>query len=192
MTSDSRKGVRMLAAIIASLFAVAVFTGCTSKSNDSGLAGPATSQPADEHWIHDQRLRLLMAKLSKRNPYLPTDGSPDPQSNRRGTPEGFVEVAAIANAIMVAADQLPGVTATIKMNEADRSGFLAQARNLHQQAERLRDAARQERIDQMQLHMASLDSSCISCHTEYREFSGDINKSLELPTDSTQTRKPAQ
>ncbi len=84
-------------------------------------------------------------------------------------------MATLADALMRAADQLPEVAGKIKMNEADRRGFLAEAQVLREQAERLRDAARQRRIEQMQIHMASLNSTCISCHSRYRDFAGQLH-----------------
>lgn len=156
-----------------------ILAGCapsapTTPQATSPAARP-TSQPMNAHWVQDQRLRLVMAELAKRNPNWPKSIPQEPESPAKGKPEDFAEVAALSESLMQAADRLPDVAGGIKMGEADRRGFLAEAQVLHDQAERLRDAARQQLIEQMQIQMTSINSTCISCHSRYRDFSGQLN-----------------
>ena len=136
---------------------------------------PPASQPLGAHWIQDQRLRLVMAQLSSRNPSWPAGIPQEPEAPGQGQPAQFDEVALLAAALESAADRLPEVAGGIKMTEADRRGFLAEAQTLRDQASRLQHAAEQHRIEQMQTQMALINSTCISCHSRYRDFSGQLN-----------------
>jgi cytochrome c556 len=70
----------------------------------------------------------------------------------------------------------------------DRGGFLAEAKVLHDQAQRLAVAARLHRIEQMQLHMTSINSTCISCHSRYRDFSGQLDSSYAVSSMGSQPK----
>jgi cytochrome c' len=135
---------------------------------------PASGQ-IGAHWIQDQHLRLVMAQLSSRNPSWPAGIPQEPESPGQGQPAQFDEVALLAAALGNAADQLPEVAGRIKMTEADRRGFLAEAQTLRDQASGLQHAAEQRRIEQMQTQMELINSTCISCHSRYRDFSGQLN-----------------
>jgi cytochrome c556 len=70
------------------------------------------------------------------------------------------------------------------MQEADRAGFTAEAHTLRDQANRLRDAARQQRLPQMRRDLDSIHATCLSCHNRYRDFSGQLNTTqTSLPLD---------
>jgi hypothetical protein len=152
-------------------------------------AEPAT-EPLGGHWVHNQRLRAVMAELSKRNPDWPASVPQEPEDAKAGKPKAFEDVAAHATALMVAADRLPDIASKLKMNEADRRGFLAEAQVLHDQAERLRTASGQGRIERMQIDMESINSTCISCHSRYRDFSGQLDRTQASlsPAESLKTR----
>jgi hypothetical protein len=149
-------------------------TNAPERSTSSTKAPAPTTRPTS-HWVQDKRLRTLMAELSKRNPNWPASMPQEPESPQKARDEDFNEVAREANGLMLAAEKLPDLTASLKMNEADREGFLAQARVLHDQARRLRDAARQRNVEQMQQDMIWLNSTCLSCHSRYRDFSGQLD-----------------
>jgi hypothetical protein len=152
------------------------------------LSGVATTQILGAHWIHGQALKQVMAELITHNPSWPSGMPQDPESKKVGSLEDFEKVALLANALMVSADQLPAVADKITMNEADRGGFLAEARVLHDQSQRLRDAATLHRIEQMQLHMNSINATCISCHSRYRDFSGQLDASNPIISKLTEPK----
>lgn len=149
-------------------------TSATNTTTTSNAARP-TTEPINSHWVQDKHLRELMAELSKRNPSWPASMPDEPEAIPKSREEDFEAVAREANGLMLAAEKFPSVAENIKMNEADREGFLAQARVLGEQARRLRDAARQRRLDQMQEQMVWLNSTCLSCHSRYRDFSGQLD-----------------
>lgn len=90
-------------------------------------------------------------------------------------PEDFDTVALLASDLMTSADEIPDRAKAIPMQDADRAGFVAEARTLRVQAQGLRDAARQQRIEQMQRQMDAINATCISCHSRYRDFAGQLN-----------------
>jgi hypothetical protein len=165
-------------------------TSCSSAvqtpSAPAAAVNAAASQALGAHWIQDQRLRVVMAQLSSRNPSWPAGLPQEPESPGQGKPEQFDEVASLATALESAADRLPEVGAAIKMTEADRRGFLAEAQTLRDQASRLQDAAQKRRIEEMQNQMNFINSTCISCHSRYRDFSGQLNtpKASASPAES--------
>lgn len=171
---------RILLAVITAVLAIALLMSCKS-SNQTAAAGSErakaepTTQPITAHWVQDQRLREVMAELSKKNPNWPAGIPQDPESQQLPKDESFDEVAQLANSLMLSAERIPEVASKIKMNEADREGFLAQARVLRDQAKRLRESARHHKIEQMQQDMAWLNSTCLSCHSRYRDFSGQLD-----------------
>jgi hypothetical protein len=163
------------------LFVIAMFASCKSseKNGTASQSGTAdaktTTGTITSHWVQDKRLREVMAELSKKNPNWPAGIPQEPESQQLPKNEDFDEVAQLANSLMLSAERIPDVASKIKMNEADREGFLAQARVLREQAKRLRDSARHHKIEQMQENMAWLNSTCLSCHSRYRDFSGQLD-----------------
>jgi hypothetical protein len=122
-----------------------------------------------------------MAELSKRNPIWPAGLPQEPEDPAAATqPNQFEEIAALANSLGEAADHLPGVAGRIAMSAADRAGFLAEARTLREQAAELQAAANRRSIEQMQRTMEGINSTCISCHSRYRDFSGQLNRTQAL------------
>ena len=177
---------RVLVGCGVSIFAAAALLSCKSGASDTTrTASPApTTQPMARHWVQDKRLREVMAQISQKNPNWPAGIPQEPESQQLPKPEAFDEVAELANSLMLSAEQIPKVTANVKMNEADRDGFLAQARVLRDQAKRLRDSARHHKIEQMQEDMAWLNSTCLSCHSRYRDFSGQLDSTrVSLPLE---------
>ena len=61
------------------------------------------------------------------------------------------------------------------MSVADRGGFNAEAQTLHDQATALRNAARANQVEPLQGMLDGINSTCIACHSRYRDISGDLN-----------------
>lgn len=149
-------------------------------------AGPATSpaaaigsssRPLAGHWAQDPRLRVLMAELNRENPSWPSGPPREPESPVAATrPYQFDEMAVLASDLAKAAADIPPATRTIPMSEADRSGFLAEAGTLRAQAAELHDAAIRRDVGQMQRQMDGINATCISCHSRFRDFAGQLNR----------------
>lgn len=184
------KRTQLLTTAALSLLAAATLPSCTAPASKPSDPPPAsspsthgttqTSQPIGAHWVHDRQLRQVMARLSQQKPSMPANVPDEPESPKSATPEDFNAVSLLAGQLMTAADQIPAVADKLKMTEADRAGFLAEAHTLHDQAQRLRDAARKQRIEQMQRDMDAINATCISCHSRYRDFSGQLNTTQSL------------
>lgn len=146
----------------------------TTSAGAPGLVPLVPASPS-KHWVQDERLRQIMAVLNKRNPDWPRDIPQEPEGTQSpGAGQQFDEVAALAGSLAVASEHIPDLAATLKMEEADRRGFIAEAKTLHDQAEQLRAAAGQRRIESMQRLMNGINFTCLSCHSRYRDFSGQL------------------
>ena len=78
----------------------------------------------------------------------------------------------LSDELAIAALRIPASITDAKINEADRAGFEAEANILHTQALRLGTAALAKKVEQMQQSLDAINSTCISCHSRYRDFSG--------------------
>ena len=153
----------------------------TAPASQPVLSAPATrgaaGGPTVGHWAQDPRLRTLMAELNQQNPTWP-DGRPRESESPAAATRAyqFDEMAVLAGALAKAADDIPAATSHVPMNEADRAGFLAEARTLRVQAVELRAAAGRRNVVQMQQQMDGINATCISCHSRYRDFAGLLNR----------------
>jgi hypothetical protein len=82
--------------------------------------------------------------------------------------------AKLADGLAAAAERIPSSVTTASMSEADRAGFQAEADTLRDQALRLGQAARTNQVEHMQESLDAISATCISCHSRYRDFSGQL------------------
>jgi hypothetical protein len=140
-------------------------------------ATPASREAVGQHWVQSDRLRPLMGEISataQRD--WPTGLPPDPEDKPNGElPRAIESAAALASELADAATRIPQSVAGTPMSEADRAGFQAEADTLHRQALRLGQAAREKRVEQMQRSLDGLNATCVSCHSRYRDFSGQLD-----------------
>lgn len=80
----------------------------------------------------------------------------------------------LAASLGQAARQIPAITSRHNMSQADRHSFQSAAAFLEDQANRLGRAARRGNIEEMQGLLDSIRASCISCHTRFKDVSGEI------------------
>ena len=96
-------------------------------------------------------------------------GSLDPQHDRR-----MQEAIGQSTALGDAAQRLPEIGSSVRMEEVDRRSFHAQAATLYDQAIRLETAARDGDLHAMQKVLADVEATCRSCHTRFRDISGPL------------------
>jgi cytochrome c556 len=152
-----------------------------SRSADASAPTARRQGPArlGEHWVQDERLRAVMAQISKHAERWPV-GLPDhpeaAQSNgsRADTDDAFRDAAALAEGLADAARQIPRSVADHPMSAEDRRGFAAEADRLRRHALDLRRAARGRSVEQMQRSLDRVSSTCVSCHSQYRDFAGEL------------------
>jgi cytochrome c556 len=166
---------------------------CTPSSPDSGssphaAAPPPTTDPAlaaqaswtpngvGQHWVQNQQLRALMKAMnSKTQADWPRDIPQDPEDPHSDNLDQMMASAAtLSDDLANAALLIPVSAGNSKMTEADSAGFQAEASTLHRQALRLGVAAKAKNIEQMQSSLDALGDTCISCHSRYRDFSGEL------------------
>jgi hypothetical protein len=130
-----------------------------------------------KHWVQDDQLRNLMKDISaKAQRNWPTDVPRDPEDQQSGDLSHAVQSAAtLSDGLAAAAVRIPASVSGMKMSEADTVGFQAEANLLRDQALRLGQAARAQKVEQMQQSLDAISSTCISCHSRYRDFAGQLN-----------------
>ena len=129
-----------------------------------------------QHWVQDQQLRTVMAELSLKTRESWPRGLPDdPEVPARPREETFRQAASLADDLASAAGRIPDSVAKLPLSEADRRGFSAEASRLHDNALRLKEAAGQRKLEPMQRALDQVNSSCIACHSKYRDFTGELN-----------------
>lgn len=152
-------------------------------------AAPAAKSDSPlKHWVQSQRLKSVMDQISKLHSSVPR-GLPDDVESTSGREASLAAASAAtaADDLAQTALRIPGVLEGRTLSEADRSGFLAEAHTLHDQAIRLRDAAQKFQIEPMQQALDQITSTCLSCHSRYRDLSGelDFRKAFAPRPDST-------
>jgi phage-related protein len=116
-------------------------------------------------------MKDLSAKTQRNWPKdLPQD--PEDQQSRRS--RDTMGAAKLADGLAAGAERIPASVTTATMSEADRAGFQAEADTLRDQALRLGQAARTNQVEQMQESLDAISATCISCHSRYRDFSGQL------------------
>jgi cytochrome c556 len=128
------------------------------------------------HWVQNQQLQALMKSVNaKTQANWPRHVPQDPEDPQSANPDAQMANAAIlADSLADAAVQIPASVTTSKMSDADSAGFQAEANTLHRQAVRLGQSARAKNVEQMQMSLDAISDTCISCHSRYRDFSGQL------------------
>ena len=171
----------LIIALVVLLFASCVQTQSTQKSAPAAPPAQPAAQaltPPTQHWIQDENLRQLMAQIGRRVPSLPAGVARGAQPDSRPVDAAdFEKIAALAAGLSQSSDQIVPVVKNIPITESDWRGFTDDAQRLHDQADRLRQSADAHQIDEVQQSMDAINSTCIACHSRYRDFSGQIDLS---------------
>ena len=143
-------------------------------------AAPAARGEADlnevrNHWVQDERLRGVMAEISRQAQHWPAGIPEDVESPATAEAKrAFTDAAALADGLAEAARDIPRAVADREMTPDTRRGFNAEAKRLRDQAVGLKRAARERKVERMQRLLDGISSSCISCHSQYRDFTGEL------------------
>lgn len=142
-------------------------------------AEPSTvaARPSVHHWIQNDELYDVMKQLGVTTAAnWPTDLPDDPEVPT--TPEmraqAFRDGMRLADALSQSAREIPRTVAGMRMSEADRMSFTSNAHVLSDQARLLGQAARKHNVEGMQRQLEAIRSSCISCHTRFKDISGEL------------------
>ena len=171
---------------VASVAGGAGLVSCTSTHDSAsrpaaGGSGDVSPGPRrlGEHWIQSDKLRAVMAQVSQHASKWPAGVPEDPESTtspeaRADAEQSFRDAAALADGLADAARQIPRSVADHPMSAEDRRGFQAEADRLRKHALDLGRAARGRKVEQMQRSLDQISSSCVSCHSQYRDFTGEL------------------
>ncbi len=149
---------------------------CAQPAHTRAAKPPRIGDVETRHWIHSDRLRSVMAELERKA----LTSWPQEIENEYAAKNGDAAAKALDDARKLAQDLantavlIPRAVAATKMPEADRRGFDAQAKTLADQAQRLRNAARLNDLDQMRRDLSSISDTCRACHERFRDISGPL------------------
>ena len=129
-----------------------------------------------QHWMQGEQIKKVMGQLAGIKEAFPK-GLPEDAESPAGVQArlALAEAEAVANALAETARSIPATVANKPMSDTDRRGFTAEAARLGQQAIALRDAARAHQIEPLQGLLDNINATCISCHSHYRDLTGEIN-----------------
>ena len=178
-------GLAMLAAIIPNA------SGCRSDEaqpgpepvpiQSSSPRGKGVSKempmPSPHHWIQNDELYAVMKRLGASTSAnwpetLPDD--PEIEVTPQMREQAFRDGVRLASALADSAKEIPRSVAGFQMSGADRMMFASNANVLSDQARHLGRAARARNVESMQRQLDGIRSSCVSCHTRFKDISGDL------------------
>ncbi|MBI1827187.1 MAG: cytochrome c [Planctomycetes bacterium] len=154
---------------------VALLVKATPACRSPQQAPVADDRPAiSRHWVEDERLRAAMKRIG--TAAWPGNVPQDPESSQSKSDRdaAFRETARLARLLAESATHIPDAANLSGMSEADRNGFLNYATTLRTQAARLENAAHHRQVEPMQQSLDSIRATCISCHSRFRDFSGEL------------------
>lgn len=156
--------------------ATATTTQIDARNGDAQSPPVVAGSPA-HHWIQNDELYNVMKQLGvTTSANWPTDLPDDPEVPT--TPEmraqAFRDGIRLADALAQSAREIPRTVAGVRMSEADRMSFTSNAHVLSDQARLLGQAARKHNVEGMQRQLEAVRSSCISCHTRFKDISGEL------------------
>jgi hypothetical protein len=150
---------------------------------------PPVTRPATasaKHSIQGQQLKAAMQEIARLHASLPKDLPEDVESpTGRQVALAAASAATAANNLAGAAVNLPRALEGKPLGEAERRGFVAFADTLHDQAIRLRGDAEKMRVEQMQQSMDAVTTTCVACHTRYRDLTGNVDVAKSLMPSRT-------
>ena len=158
--------------------ALAALCSCGPNRTDPGNApgGGGNSGMTGTHWVQDERLRGVMAELARQTAHWPAGLPADPEAPLDDdVADSFRQAAQLADGLARAARNIPRAVADREMSPETRRGFNAEADRLRQHSLGLKEAARSRKVEQMQRRLDGISSSCISCHSQYRDFTGELD-----------------
>ena len=168
---------RLFAHFACACVAVALCScGPNRKDSETGAGPDASSGMTGTHWVQDERLRGVMAELARQTAHWPAGVPADPEAPLTDdVADSFRQAGRLADGLAAAARNIPRAVADREMSPETRRGFNAEAERLRQQSLQLKEAARGRKVEQMQRLLDGISSSCISCHSQYRDFTGELD-----------------
>lgn len=150
----------------------------TSQSKKQQQAEAVRQGPApSHHWVQDDQLLRTMKQLGASTAEqwpstLPDD--PEAAVTSEDRDQAFENGAKLAISLADAAERIPDSIALRSLSQADRDAFVATAQTLAAQSKQLGKAAKKHRVEEMQRLLDATRATCISCHTRFKDVSGEL------------------
>ena len=147
----------------------------TEPRYEPGGDGKSVAGQPNQHWIYDDQLRTSMREIEQMRAQAGNVSFGEVPEAAVGEPTGdFKQVADAAANLAAAASALHGTLDRVRLSAQDKDAFREQAQILEAQAISLVRAARRQRIPDMRKTLDAITASCISCHTRFRDITGEI------------------
>ena len=150
--------------------------GSCGPRNREAQPAQLTGDPAAVHAVHSAKLHTRMSKLGSRSSRTwPQEiASERAEEAKEARAERFDAARRLAAALSAAAEEIPEAISGVQMAPADRERFLAQVKQLHDQAEGLEGCAARQDFDGMRAALQSIRATCNECHSQFRGVTGAI------------------
>jgi cytochrome c556 len=128
-----------------------------------------------QHWIYEQNLRVAMRIIEQTTlgaASIPVSEPADSAASELR--HQFAAAAELAAKLAQSADALPHTVAGINLGVADRRAFIEQSQALAVEAMRLGQAARKRSTKEMRRSLDAITTTCVSCHTRFRDFTPEL------------------
>jgi len=160
----------------AAVISVLLMSSCQRPVSTEGVGGTRMRDGA-AHAVHSDQLHAIMkgldAEVGKTWPQeIAEERAADAQRDRRAR---LQRVAGLARILADSARQIPAAAADASLSEADRTTFLAFARQLGTQAEELRVAAEARTVRQAEVCLERISGTCNACHSQFADLAGPVS-----------------
>jgi len=156
---------------------VLVFFSCAQPGAKQERQRAYSEEAETRHWVQSERLRVVMDVLERDTlstwPQEVENEYAEIEAEKAG--RALAEAGKLAEALVSSASRIPEAVMKVRMSEADRRAFVAQADTLRDQAQLLYDAAAAQDLQRMRTQLDSITATCRSCHDRFRDFSGPMN-----------------
>jgi hypothetical protein len=163
---------------------IGVIAGLTSCSKPAAKAPEPQQAQANHvevapvelhHWVQHDELRALMVEIEEaRTKTVATSATGDGATLHPSAHKGFAAASEAAKRLAIAAKKIPPSIENVQMTEEDRAEFKKQADALRDDARRLMFVARNRKAEPMHDLLDSIQATCISCHTRFRDVAGEL------------------
>lgn len=143
-----------------------VLSACAQHDEPSNLGGESTTGQPALHSIHDSQLRLMMDRMDTlMHERFMTETQLD--SERRKYAQ---RIADSAQKLSQTVDTIISKMPSLPLTPSEQTTFLALANKLHDQTGQLYDLASRNRLEDINVRLHQINTTCISCHALFREM----------------------
>ena len=155
------------------LLAVLLLVSC--KHTSPTAVKPVTSP----HWVQSQSLDRLMKQIAAQTRGMQS-GVPEDVESTNSSTDSSNAIAKRALELSQTARVIPETVNLRLLSDSDERAFVGEANMLCNEAMELHHAASEHQVEQMQRSMLAINSTCVSCHSRFKELAGDLDRSVSM------------